>query len=132
VLVTAEVRAGSAVIRGHERSIQRLITILLDNAVKFSPVGGRVGLCVEPFGEVRIALTVEDGGPGIAPADLPHIFERFYRADPVRTPGANGTGLGLALAQSIAQSHGADIEAASKEGGGSVFRVTFPMAEKDS
>jgi signal transduction histidine kinase len=74
-------------------------------------------------GESRIAVSIEDFGIGIGENDLPHIFERFYRADRVRAGG--GHGLGLSLAKSIARVHGASIEVHSREGAGSTFQVNF-------
>jgi signal transduction histidine kinase len=71
-------------------------------------------------------LAVRDDGPGIAETDLPHIFDRFYRADPARSRG--GTGLGLALVQSIVEVHGGRIDVDSTPGRGSCFRVALPLA----
>jgi len=75
----------------------------------------------------RVRVTVQDFGAGISETDLPHIFKRFYRADRARNGG--GHGLGLALAQTIARSHGAAIDVQSTEGSGSVFEVTFPARD---
>lgn len=103
----------------------KLFGQLLENAVKFAPVEGRLAVASEPFdGGVRV--TVEDSGPGIAPADLPHVFEPFYRADPARSRGT-GTGLGLALAAAIVRLHGGDIRASAAPGGGARFQVELPV-----
>jgi len=102
----------------------------MDNAIKFAPEMGRVSVRVETRDPETATLEVEDDGPGIEPQDLPHIFERFYRADRVRTPGASGAGLGLALAQSIAQSHGSAVQVRTEVGRGSVFRVDFHATDK--
>jgi two-component system, OmpR family, heavy metal sensor histidine kinase CusS len=112
-----------AAISGNRAALHRLFLVLLDNALKYSPGGSDVNVTVQPEG-ARIAVAVHDFGCGISNADLPHIFKRFYRADPARSGG--GHGLGLALAESIARAHGAVIEARSQEGRWSMFRVVFP------
>lgn len=97
----------------NELGIRRLLTILLDNAAKFTPSGGTVFLSVVAHDE-EIRLEVQDSGPGIPDDALPHIFERFYRADPAHSgPGA---GLGLAIAQAIAHAHGSEIKVENKDG----------------
>jgi heavy metal sensor kinase len=105
----------------------RLFLNLLDNAVKYTPTGGQIALSAA-CEAAHVTVTIADTGCGIAPEQLPHIFERFYRA-PGRAPG---TGLGLAIAQSIAREHGGRIEAASRLGEGSVFTVYLPVKEKRS
>jgi heavy metal sensor kinase len=113
-----------AVVAGNRPALHRLFVLLLDNALKYSYAGGAVLVNVEHL-EERVAVTVRDFGTGIREADLPHIFERFYRADRARSGG--GHGLGLPLAESIARAHGAAIEVSSTEGQGSSFRVLFPL-----
>jgi len=76
----------------------------------------------------RARLEVADSGPGIDPADLPHIFDRFYRADEART--GEGSGLGLAIGRWIAEAHGGHIQAGNAPGGGALFTVTLPLARK--
>ena len=96
--------------------------ILVDNAIRHSPTDGRVGVAVQAD-STGASLVVEDEGPGIRPEDLPHVFERFYRA-----PGApgGGTGLGLAIAAWIVDRHGGRIEAANRVEGGARFVVRLP------
>jgi signal transduction histidine kinase len=101
--------------------------VLVDNALKYSHAGGEVKLSVTRNDGV-ISVSVEDFGEGIGETDLPHIFKRFYQADQSRSAG--GHGLGLSLAQSIAQAHGVEIDARSTRGKGSIFRVVFP--ERDA
>jgi two-component system, OmpR family, heavy metal sensor histidine kinase CusS len=113
-----------ATISGNRPALHRLLLVLADNALKYSPAGGEVILAAVRSGG-EIAVTVRDFGPGIRPADLPHIFQRFYRADPARA-GA-GHGLGLSLAESIARAHGASIEVETEEGAGALFRVRFAV-----
>lgn len=105
-------------VRGEPGRIQRAISNLVDNAVKWSPPGGPV--------EVRLAggeLTVRDHGPGFADADLPHVFERFYRARDAR--GMPGSGLGLAIVSQAAEAHGGAAVAANAPGGGALMRISF-------
>jgi signal transduction histidine kinase len=113
---------GAAIVAGNRPALHRLFLVLLDNALKFSHPGGEVILKVENS-DSKVSVTIEDFGAGISESDLPHIFERFYRADRARSGG--GHGLGLSLAKSIARVHGASIDVHSTEGVGSRFRVDF-------
>ena len=113
-------------VKGDPNALRRLFLILIDNALKYTPSGGRVSVGthqVNGFGIVE----VRDTGIGIAAEDLPSIFERFYRADKVRTREMGGVGLGLSIAQWIADTHGANIQVESAPGQGSVFRVRVPL-----
>lgn len=105
--------------------IQRVLTNLLHNAIKFTPGGGSVEVTARREG-AWVYVSVRDTGVGIAPADLPRIFERFYKADRARSGG--GTGLGLAIARHIIQAHRGQIWAESIEGQGSTFTFTVPIA----
>ena len=122
IKVTAALGDEAAVISGNPPALHRLFLVLLDNALKYSAYGGEVLVTVVPD-DARVAVSVEDFGTGISESDLPHIFERFYRADRVR--GGEGHGLGLSFAECIARAHGATIEVHSVEGSGSTFRVVF-------
>jgi heavy metal sensor kinase len=107
--------------------LQRLLLILLDNAIKYTPDGGLVSVRVSSTaGEAR--LTVKDSGAGIPPEALPHLFDRFYRAESAGTHQTPGAGLGLALAKWIAERHGATIDVSSAPGTGSTFVVCFKAA----
>ncbi|MER5930479.1 HAMP domain-containing sensor histidine kinase [Streptomyces sp. NPDC002054] len=106
------------VLPGVPARLARLLSNLLDNAAKFSPAGLPVEVDLTPT-----HLTVRDHGPGIAPEDLPYVFDRFYRADTART--LPGSGLGLAMARQIARAHGAELTAERAPGGGALFRVGF-------
>lgn len=117
-------------VRGDTIALRRLIVLLTDNAIKYTSEGGAVEVWTGKHGADAI-LEVRDTGPGIAVNDLPHVFERFWRADKARTSG-NGIGLGLALAQSIAQANGGRIEAESELNLGSTFRVVLPLAPEHS
>ncbi|RIH86752.1 sensor histidine kinase [Calidithermus roseus] len=104
-----------------ERLLQVLYN-LLDNALRHTPQGGVVRLEVRAEGSWGL-LRVSDSGPGISPEDLPHIFERFYRADRSRTRETGGSGLGLAIAKALVEAHGGQISAGNGPGGGAVFEV---------
>ena len=109
--------------------LKQLLLILADNAIKYTPEGGRVELSVERAGK-WLEVQVADDGVGIAPEDMPHIFDRFYRADQTRSSG--GTGLGLAIARWILDEHGAQIRVASEPGQGSIFTVQLPLLKTHS
>lgn len=108
--------------------IDQVLTNLVDNAVKFSPPGGLVTVDLTAAAGEAV-LKVSDDGPGIAPEDLPQLFERFYRGASARTQGAPGSGLGLALSQAIVRAYGGRIDAANQPQGGAVFTVHLPLAE---
>ncbi|MFD7497389.1 sensor histidine kinase [Streptomyces sp. NPDC059832] len=118
-LFRLDVADDSATLPGVPARLARLISNLLDNAAKFSPPGApvEVALCAAE-------LTVRDHGPGIAEDDLPHVFDRFYRAEQARS--LPGSGLGLAMARQIARAHGADLTAHRAPGGGALFRLALP------
>jgi two-component system OmpR family sensor kinase len=121
-LVTAE---PITVVADRDR-IEELLLILIDNAIRHTPAGGEILVSVERVGQTA-RLTVRDTGEGIAPEDLPHVFERFYRAGTARDRATGGTGLGLAIAQSIARLHGGEITVTSARGAGATFTVTLPL-----
>lgn len=112
---------------GDRSSLRRLFSILLENAIKYTPAFGRIEMELA-VSSARATVTVTDSGIGIAEALLPRIFDRFARADPSRGE-VSGTGLGLAIAKWIAGVHGAELTAGSREQEGSVFTVAFPLAE---
>jgi signal transduction histidine kinase len=111
-------------IRGDRAALRRLLLILLDNAMKYTAAGGSIEVATSR-GAGGLVFSVRDTGQGIDPNDLPHVFERFYRADKSRS-GSNGTGLGLSIAQSIAQMHGGRIQVESTPGLGCRFDVLIP------
>jgi signal transduction histidine kinase len=109
--------------------LKELLLILVDNAISYTPDGGEIRLTAEQVdGEVHVA--VADNGVGIDPTDIPHLFERFYRADRTRAREAHsqdgGTGLGLSIARWIVDEHGGKIQVRSQVGGGSTFTVRLP------
>ncbi|MCX6635828.1 MAG: ATP-binding protein [Acidobacteria bacterium] len=112
---------------GDDHALRRLFLILLDNAIKYTQAGGEVRVSIRT--ENRMAVVeVRDTGAGISPEDLPHIFERFYRAAEDRSRATGGAGLGLSIAHWIAARHGGEILAESVPGAGSVFRVRLPLS----
>jgi two-component system phosphate regulon sensor histidine kinase PhoR len=114
-------------VRGARGDLALLVRNLLENAVRYSPEGGRVDVRLAER-DGRAVLEVDDTGIGIPTRDLPRIFERFYRVDRARSRETGGTGLGLSIARHIAERHGGRIEAESELGRGSTFRVTLPTA----
>lgn len=115
----------SVIARGNAIALQQLFSLLLDNAVKYSTGEIEVSLCQR---DNKAIIDVRDRGIGIAPEEVPHVFERFYRADKARSSG--GTGLGLAIARRIAEIHGGTVTVASEPGAGSTFTVTLPLFQE--
>ncbi len=121
-------------VRGEEEILRRVILILLDNAIKYTPASdeagkGRITVSLEQV-DGQALLRVRDTGIGIAPADLPHIFQRFYRADPARN--RQGTGLGLSIAQMQVEQMGGHISVESSPGQGSTFSIWLPLASSSA
>ncbi|MDP1861376.1 MAG: HAMP domain-containing sensor histidine kinase [Gemmatimonadaceae bacterium] len=119
-----------AAVRGDEAALRQLVVILLDNATKFTAKGGRIAVRVGRD-DATVRLEVEDTGCGIAPDQLPFIFDRFFRGDPARrrldsSSLEGGAGLGLSIAHAIAEAHGATIDVRSTVGIGSTFVVRVP------
>jgi signal transduction histidine kinase len=108
------------------QSLKRLLLILVNNAIKYKPRGGTLRLALRSTA-TQAVFEVIDSGVGIMPEDLPHIFERFYRASNARYINADGSGLGLAIAQWIAVAHHGTLEAVSPSGQGTTFRLTLPL-----
>ncbi|MBI3792039.1 MAG: HAMP domain-containing histidine kinase [Gemmatimonadetes bacterium] len=116
-----------AQVSGDHDELVRLVLILLDNALKFSPTEAPVTLTVEA-GPGRVDLVVTDAGPGIPPEALPFVFDRFFRADTSRSPSRGGTGLGLSIAKRIVERHGATIRIGNLPRRGVQVVVSFPLA----
>ncbi|MFB3737507.1 MAG: sensor histidine kinase [Candidatus Velamenicoccus archaeovorus] len=107
--------------------VHQVLFNLLDNAVRFTPAGGRVVVSARRS-DGACEVAVADTGPGIAPEHLPRLFERFYRVDPSRSHKDGGTGIGLAIARSVVEAHGGRIRAESEIGKGSTFTFELPVA----
>jgi signal transduction histidine kinase len=118
-------------IKGNSDRLQQLLFNLVHNAIKFTPDGGIITLGLKRLDSKTALLSVADTGMGIEAADLPHIFERFYQADPARfrRNEAEGAGLGLAIAGWIAEAHSGNITVESQPGKGSTFTVRLPTLE---
>lgn len=111
-------------VSGDTLRLRQLLLILLDNALKHTPKKGNVQVALSRAGS-RARLQVADSGSGIPPADLPRIFDRFYRSDAART--GEGSGLGLSIGKWISEAHGGHITASNGSGGGALFTVTLPL-----
>ena len=114
-------------VNGNEGHLRRLVVNLLDNALKFTPAGGSIDVGLKSDTN-RAIIRVADTGQGIHPAELPHIFDRFFRG--AGSPG-EGSGLGLSLCREIARAHGGDIAAANLPQGGCAFVVTLALYKED-
>src|SRR5262249_14606614 len=113
------------IIRGDSEALRRLAFILLENAIKYTSERGRVDVHCRLQGD-QAELQVVDTGSGIAPTDQQHIFDRFWRADKVRSRDMGGAGLGLSIARWIVEQHHGTIEVRSTPGAGSTFTVRIP------
>lgn len=128
IKISLPAKDGDVSVRGSEQKLVELLVILLDNAVKYSPQGSRVRIGAVRHGRYA-EISVHDEGQGIKKAELPNIFERFYRADHSRSKQkADGYGLGLAIAKNIADLHSGVIEVRSAVGKGSVFTLRLPRS----
>lgn len=115
--------------QGDETRLRRLASTLLDNACKYANDGGSVRITLRRT-DKHLELTVHNTGPAISPDDLPHVFDRFFRADKARTSGEGGSGLGLAIARGIAEEHGGTLTVTSSEEEGTTFIATLPPADR--
>jgi signal transduction histidine kinase len=115
------------IVAGDADRLRQLLLNLADNARRYTPVGGRITFRVGLVGD-QAEVAVADTGPGIAPADVPYIFNRFYRGDPARARPGGGAGLGLSIARAIAEAHGGCLTAANQPGGGAAFTLRLPLA----
>jgi len=115
-------------VMGDPSLLPQVISNLVTNAMYYTPRGGSVRIAIQPAGERWVTMTVTDTGLGIAPEDLPHLFERFYRGRSSDQTGTPGTGLGLSICKEIVDRHGGRIEVESTVGAGSTFTVWLPAA----
>ncbi|HXW03681.1 MAG TPA: ATP-binding protein [Vicinamibacterales bacterium] len=123
--VERRISDGATVVTGDPAKLHDALRNLLENAINYSPVGGRIVMGADRL-DARVRITVADSGPGIPEADLPRIFERFYRVDKARSRGARdpgGTGLGLSIVKHLIELHGGHVWAANRPEGGAVFTV---------
>jgi two-component system phosphate regulon sensor histidine kinase PhoR len=120
---------GGVAARVDEEALGQMLDNLVDNAVKYTPEGSRIAVRWRAEGE-QVRLEVEDNGQGIPEADLPRIFERFYRVDKARSREMGGTGLGLAIVKHLAQAMKGGVRATSRVGQGTTFIVSLPQASE--
>jgi signal transduction histidine kinase len=122
--------AGDLEVTGDLHRLEQALQNVASNAIRHTPDGGRVELKAESRGN-EVVITVRDTGPGIPAEHLPHIFDRFYKADQSRTThGApTGSGLGLSIVRAIIERHGGTVAASNAEGGGAIFEIHLPRAE---
>ena len=123
--LVAEPVAGTVL--GDPIRLRQVLLIVLDNALRYTSPGGTIRLTGRLQGR-QVQITVTDTGPGIAPAHLPHVFDRFYRTDAARQAASGGTGLGLAIAKALVEAHHGQIGVESAEGQGTRVTVTLPLA----
>jgi len=119
--------AGNGTVSADQGQIEQAVMILVDNAAKYSPPGGQVFLRTSTLND-EFVIDVVDHGPGIPPADLPHIFERFYRVDKARSRSLGGVGLGLSIATTIVEAHSGSLEVDSRVGKGTRMRIKLPLS----
>lgn len=128
--ITSEISGSIPVCTDRSLAVE-MIRIITDNAIKYTPAGGKIHITAKCAEDGGALVTVKDNGIGISEDDLPHIFDRFYRCDKARERKEGSTGLGLAIAKSIAEMTGGNITAKSMLGKGSEFTVYFPPDEED-
>lgn len=126
VTLRVEAERNLPAVNGDEIRLQQVLGNLVSNALRYTPEGGQVVLGATADDNRRVSLTVRDTGPGIAPDDLPFIFDRFYRADKARAAESGGSGLGLAIAKALAEAHGGALTVQSAPGQGSTFTLQLP------
>jgi two-component system phosphate regulon sensor histidine kinase PhoR len=125
--IALEVAPASLTVRAERAALEQILTNFLDNALKYTPDGGRVRAGAAPLGD-QVRVFVEDTGPGIEAPHLARIFERFYRVDSARSRELGGTGLGLSIVKHLALANGGDVGVDSQVGRGSRFYVDLPRA----
>lgn len=113
-------------LRADPKDLELIWVNLLENAVQYGPVGSKVAVRIQRDGPAGTSVSVEDSGPGVAPKELPYIFERFRRGDPSRARSTGGFGLGLAICKALVEAYGGRIEAINRPERGTAIRVSFP------
>jgi two-component system sensor histidine kinase BaeS len=125
VELTSDVSIGAEIVSGDPMRLEQALQNLAANALRHTPRGGRVALTAT-LDEGRTVMTVSDTGSGIAAEHVPHVFDRFYKADPSRAAQSTGSGLGLSIVRAIVERHGARISVKSHPGQGTTFTIVFP------
>ena len=124
VTLAATVAPGAEIVTGDPMRLEQALQNLAANALRQTPAGGQITLAAVVEAD-RVIVTVRDTGAGIAPEHLPHIFDRFYKADPARQGQTGGSGLGLSIVRAIVERHGGTVAATSRPGEGATFTITF-------
>jgi two-component system sensor histidine kinase ResE len=127
--IVVDTDEGLPLASGNEARLEQVLGNLLDNAAKYSPPEAPLAVRARATGS-HVVVSVADRGPGIPDADLPHIWERFYRVDKSRSRSEGGAGLGLAIVKEVVEAHGGTVGVDSQDGHGSVFWFTVPLAER--
>jgi len=133
VPLSSQTVPGPVTVVGDPDRLRQVLRNLVGNALQHTPPGTAIVVSIAPDPAApaqRIRVRVADAGPGIAPADLPHLFERFYRSD--RSHTGSGSGLGLAIVQAIVHAHGGTVEVSNAPGGGARFDISLPVSEPPS
>ena len=115
-------------VEGDQARLKQVVVNLIDNAIKYTPERGEINVTVRSSQD-KALLEVSDTGVGISPGAIPHLFERFYRADKARSRDSGGVGLGLAIVKAICSAHGAEVKIYSQEGKGSRFTIELPLSQ---
>ena len=126
ISLSASVPQTDIILEGNKLHLSRLFFNLIQNAIKFTPSGGRIDLAVHQEGDV-LKISISDTGQGISEEDLPRIFQRFYHKEKLQSESSDSIGLGLSIARSIVNFHNGDIEVKSKPGEGTSFTVILPI-----
>jgi len=126
VTLATSVAPGAEIVAGDPMRLEQALQNLAANALRHTPPGGRIGLGAE-LHDHDVVLVVSDTGAGIAPEHLPHVFDRFYKADPARAGKAGGSGLGLSIVKAIIERHGGSISVNSTLGRGTEFSIRLPL-----
>jgi signal transduction histidine kinase len=127
-----QVNTDGLAVPGNAIQLQRALVNILTNAVNYTPNEGTISISTNAHDREHVQVKIQDTGPGIEPNDLPHIFERFYRADKARTRASGGSGLGLAITREIVARHHGTVEVESTVGKGAVFTVNLPASDSVS
>jgi two-component system phosphate regulon sensor histidine kinase PhoR len=128
--VDISVTPAAATIHADQNKLQDALRNLIENAVNYSPQGGRIEMEAHADGE-RVVLSVADEGPGVPQADLGRVFERFYRVDQSRTSDPGGTGLGLSIVRHLVELHGGKVSASNRAEGGALFTISLPHRRRN-
>jgi signal transduction histidine kinase len=125
ITLETAIEPGADIVNGDARRLEQAVQNLVANAARHTPPGGRIVLSATREGADSVTLRVEDTGPGIAPEHLPHVFDRFYRADAARDQASGGSGLGLSIVRAIVERHGGRVSVSNGPGGGARFTLTL-------